>query len=57
MLELLYQFLTVVLVDHAFVLTIHPTFANDFHSRLTSEAQDAGMELLVSAFRHVSERR
>ncbi|KAI0830678.1 mediator complex subunit Med5-domain-containing protein [Trametes gibbosa] len=46
--EFLYQLLHVGLVEQAVVAIINPNLPNDFHSRVVSEAQDAGLDLPAS---------
>ncbi|KAI0673502.1 mediator complex subunit Med5-domain-containing protein [Trametes maxima] len=43
--EFLYQLLHVGLVEQAVVATINPSLSNDFHPRMTSEAQEASLDL------------
>ncbi|KAI0778549.1 mediator complex subunit Med5-domain-containing protein [Trametes elegans] len=43
--EFLYQLMDVGLVEQAIVTTINPTLPNDFHPRVASEAQEAGLDL------------
>ncbi|KAI9060164.1 hypothetical protein FKP32DRAFT_1633045 [Trametes sanguinea] len=43
--EFLYQMLHVGLVEQAVVATINPNLSNDFHPRMVSEAQEAGVDL------------
>ncbi|KAI8980648.1 mediator complex subunit Med5-domain-containing protein [Trametes punicea] len=43
--EFLYQMLHVGLIEQAVVATINPNLSNDFHPRMVSEAQEAGLDL------------
>ncbi|KAI0375369.1 hypothetical protein BV20DRAFT_265653 [Pilatotrama ljubarskyi] len=43
--EFLYQLLHVGLVEQAIVTTINPNLPNDFHPRVASEANEAGLDL------------
>ncbi|GBE78206.1 hypothetical protein SCP_0110890 [Sparassis crispa] len=44
-LEFFYQLLAVGLIDSSFATTVSPTLPNEFHPKLQSEAQDAGLDL------------
>ncbi len=46
--EFLYQLLSVGIVEHTAVATINPNLSNDFHPRVATEAQEAGVDLPVS---------
>ncbi|CAL1695433.1 unnamed protein product [Somion occarium] len=43
--ELIHQFSEFGLVEQSFVSTMFPTQANEFHSKIWSEAHDAGLEI------------
>lgn len=40
------------LIDLSLATTMSPTFLNDFHPRLPTEAQEAGQDLQVSLVYH-----
>lgn len=46
--EFLYQLLSVGAIEQAVVATINPNLSNDFHPRIATEAQEAGVDLIVS---------
>ncbi|KAI0721268.1 hypothetical protein C8T65DRAFT_228522 [Cerioporus squamosus] len=43
--EFLYQLLSVGVVEQAVVATINPNLSNDFHPRIATDAQEAGVDL------------
>ncbi|KAI0800903.1 hypothetical protein C8Q74DRAFT_1345580 [Fomes fomentarius] len=43
--EFLYQLLSVGIVEQTVVATINPNLSNDFHPRVATEAQEAGVDL------------
>ncbi|KAI1793915.1 mediator complex subunit Med5-domain-containing protein [Ganoderma leucocontextum] len=43
--EFLYQLLSVGVVEQAIVATINPNLSNDFHPRVATEAQEAGVDI------------
>ena len=47
--EFLYQLLSVGAIEQAVVATINPNLSNDFHPRIATEAQEAGVDLIVRA--------
>ena len=49
--EFLYQLLSVGVIEQAVVATIQPNLSNDFHPRVATEAQEAGVDLPVSDHR------
>lgn len=46
--EFLYQLLSVGVVEQAAVATINPNLSNDFHPRVATDAQEAGVDIPVS---------
>ena len=46
--EFLYQLLSVGVIEQAVVATIQPNLSIDFHPRVATEAQEAGVDLPVS---------
>ncbi len=46
--EFLYQLLSVGVIEQAVVATINPNLSNDFHPRVATEAQEAGVDILVN---------
>ena len=45
--EFLYQLFSVGVIEQAVVATINPNLSNDFHPRMVTEAQEAGVDLIV----------